>query len=377
MKLEIVDKAETVLATFDSCAGRATNWNGSVPENTTCRFRMHRLPTERMQIDLTLAGESLEAIAVRQDPDAAKRETFEWRKCGLGDDVFEMPSGRHFEDKSGPIRIGVRGTRFGTRRSECLGDSTVNVVPVKFGNAQYRAEALHKLEGSPFPSLLKAGGMQPPNSHIFEKWAFECTRLALQTAGGLELTPVVREWVNAVEGSPWTTGPVLQSDLGSGKRLRLRHEPLVRKIGAENRLDELYTLRSDSLRPDISIELLEKEHGAWVLKAGICGDCKYCEESEQTRMHRWADVDLYTHIVNAQRQALLQLWLIPSGTSYGLKDGPVDGSVFGTRHTEDHIFSAHGVSRRQLVVQPVADCEKFFEEFATSALEALLGRKAS
>ena len=202
-------------------------------------------------------------------------------------------------------------------------------------------------------------------------------RLALQTVGGFELTPVVLNWINAVDGSPWTTGPVLQSDLGSGKRLRLRHEPLVRAVGTENRFDKLYTLRSDSLRPDISIELLEKEHGAWVLKAAVCGDCKYSEESEQTRMHRWADVDLYTHIVNARRQSLLQLWLIASGTSYGLKDGPVDGSVFGTRHTEDHIFSAHGISRRQLVVQPAEDCEKFFEAFAACALESLLGRRAS
>jgi len=377
MKLEIVDQEDNVLATFDPIAGRATNWTGSVPENALCHFRMCRLPSERAAVKLTLAGESLQAIAARQDPDAAKREKFAWRRCGLGDDVFEMPSGRYFEDMSGPIQIGVKSTRFGTRRSECLCDSTVCVVPVKFGNAQYRADALHKLEGSPFPSLFKAGGMQPPNSDVFEKWAFECTRLALQTVGGFELTPVVREWVNAVEGSPWTTGPVLQSDLGSGKRLRLRHEPLVRKIGAENRLDELYTLRGDSLRPDISIELLEKEHGAWVLKAGICGDCKYCEESEQTRMHRWTDVDLYTHIVNAQRQALLQLWLIPSGTSYGLKDGPVDGRVFGTRYTPDHVFSERGVSRKQLVVQPVENYEKLFEEFAASALTALLGRRAS
>lgn len=377
MRFEIVDTKNIVLASFDSSAGRATNWIGSVPETAICRFRTHRLPTERMQIDLTLAGESLEAIAVRQDPDAAKRETFEWRKCGLGDDVFEMPSGRYFEDMSGPIRMGVKGTRFGTRRSEYLCDSTVCVVPVKFGNAQYRADALHKLEGSPFPSLFKADGIQPPNSKIFEKWAFECTRLALQTAGGFELTPVVREWVNAVEGSSWTTGPVLQSDLGSGNRLRLRHEPMVRKIGAENRLDELYALSGKSWRPDVSVELLAREGGAWVLKAAVCGDCKYCEESEQTRLHKWVDVDRYAHIVNAQMQSILQLWLIASGTSYGLKDGPVDGSVFGTRFTDDHVFAERGIPRRQLVVQPVEGYEKLFNEFAASALETLLGRSAS
>lgn len=377
MKFEIVDNNNRVLAEFDSSTGRANNWTGSVPETAICRFRMHWLPTERMQVDLTIAGETLKAIAVRQDPGAANREKFEWRKSAAAKGVFELPFGRYFEDLAGPVRIEVRGTRLGARMAECLGDSDICIEPVKFGSLQNRERAIRQLEASPFPSLFRAGCKPPTNSQVFEKWGFECTRLALQNVGGFELTPVVREWVNAVEGSPWTTGPVLQSDLGSGKRIRLRHEPLVRKVGEEVRGDELYTLRGDSLRPDISIELLQKEDGVWVLKAGICCDSKYSEETEQTRMLRWKDLDLYTHIVNAQRASIAQLWLLTSGAACGLKEGPLDGTVFGTRHTEDHIFSAHGVSRKQLVVRPAEGSEQYFEAFAASALEALLGRNAS